>query len=198
MPLLLLAAGLSAAADCPSTTAALPLPAWAGPADPRLGRDALVVVLKEARRIGVYSGGALEPGACWPVALAWRRPGEDVDGPKRRRGDRRTPEGWYRTADKPESRYYHALWVSYPNAADAERGLADGLISRAVHDRIVEADRAGRLSPQDTALGGQILIHGGGARVDWTLGCVAMADADIDALRARLPDGQRTDVLLLP
>ncbi len=51
--------------------------------------------------------------------------------------------------------------------------------------------------PQQTLLGGEILIHGGGSATDWTLGCIAMENTDIDALRAGLPPSMKTDVLIL-
>lgn len=191
-------AGPSRGAGCPERSSELGPPSLVDPEDGRLLDDPLIVVFKGARRLGLYRAGSLEPGACWPVALAPAAPGQDLGGPKLRRGDRKTPEGWYLTADKPASAYYHALWLYYPNAEDARRGLAAGRITAAEHDAIVSAARRGALPPQDTALGGQLLIHGGGAIVDWTLGCVALADADIDALRERLPASLRVQALILP
>lgn len=161
--------------------------------DPRIRGSAVIVVWKGERRAAVYREGALVPGACWPVALA---PGADP-GPKERQGDLRTPEGWYRTSDRPTSRFYHALNVSYPGPADADRGLAAGVITAAQAARIRAAAAAGSAPPSDTGLGGLILLHGGGSSSDWTLGCVGFEDADIDALRALLPADLRTDVLLL-
>jgi hypothetical protein len=66
-----------------------------------------------------------------------------------------------------------------PNAEDAERGLRDGLISRAVHDAIVKASKRKATPPQNTPLGGDIYIHGNGASSDWTWGCVALENEDI-------------------
>ena len=57
---------------------------------------------------------------------------------------------------------------------------------------------ANKKPPQRTPLGGEILIHGGGSASDWTLGCVAMDNAHIDALRATLPNDMVTEVLILP
>lgn len=184
---------------CAPTVDALVLPDDLSSADPRLQGDAVVVVTKAARSLGLYQDGVLvqlsaDQPACWQVGLAAGYP----PGTKLRRGDRKTPEGWYRTSDKPWSSFYGAIAVHYPDAGDAAAGLAAGRIDRATHDRIVAADRAGRKTPQDTALGGEILIHGGGGRSDWTLGCVALDDDQLDALRARLPAGMKTDVLILP
>jgi murein L,D-transpeptidase YafK len=88
--------------------------------------------------------------------------------PKERQGDGRTPEGHYTIDAKNEASNYHkALHVSYPNAADRQRAAKLGV------------------SP-----GGSIMIHGlpngrgwiGAAHrlYDWTLGCIAVTDEEID------------------
>jgi murein L,D-transpeptidase YafK len=189
----LLLASLAHAADgCPASADGLPVSPYLDRSDPRLDGPNLVVVLKEARRAAVYGGGALR--GCWTVAL-----GAGADpGPKQVRGDRKTPEGWYRTSPRPQSAFYHALHVSYPGPEDAARGLRDGLVTREQHDAIVAAARRDELPPMNTRLGGLILLHGGGGTTDWTLGCVGLDDADIDALRALLPADLRADVLILP
>jgi murein L,D-transpeptidase YafK len=111
---------------------------------------------------------------------------------KIRQGDRATPEGeFYIFTKNDRSAYYLSLGVSYPNIEDAERGLRDGLISRADHDAIVKAIKRGVTPPQHTALGGDIYIHGNGASSDWTWGCVALENEDIrelfDAARVGTP-----------
>ena len=188
--------GCTAQADppvtaCPATTDALPAGPLVDPADARLRGDHLVVVLKERRVLGHYVNGALE--RCAPVGLAAGAP----PGPKRREVDRRTPEGWYRTSDKPTSRWYHAIAVHYPGEADADLGLREGRIDPPTRDAIVAAVHADTKPPQATGLGGEILFHGGGAS-DWTLGCIALEDADIDGLRAALPADLRFWTLILP
>lgn len=187
---------------CPAAVSELPAGRYVA-TDRRLKGQALVVVFKEDRRVGRYQGGALarEPDggpSCWPIALGVGDTGEYPPGHKVRQGDRRTPEGWYRTSDKPWSQFYGAVAVHYPNGADADRGLAAGLIDEAQHAAIIEALARGAKPPQDTRLGGEILIHGGGSSADWTLGCVALDNDDLDGLRAELPKGMRTDVLILP
>lgn len=177
---------------CPPDTASLPSSAWFAPDDARLGAEHLLVALKEQREIAVYRSGVL--AGCWDMALAWDYP----SGSKVRQGDRRTPEGFYRTSDKPWSSYHGAIAVHYPGVRDARRGLADGLVSQAQHDAIVQALAEGRKPDQNTPLGGEILIHGGGSSQDWTLGCLALEDADIDALRAALDGDWTVDVLILP
>jgi len=96
----------------------------------------------------------------------------------------------------PKSSYHLSLGVSYPDAEDAARGLREGLITRGQHDAIVAAHRAGRMPPQNTKLGGLIYIHGRGSSSDWTLGCVALDDADIEELYAAVEPG--TPVTIRP
>ena len=189
---LLAIAAADAGEGCPATVAELPESALYRPDEPRLRGGALIVVLKEARRLALYQEG--QRAGCWGIALA----AGYVAGHKQQRGDLRTPEGWQRTSDRPWSSFYSALSVHYPAAHDAERGLKAGLIDPQQHDAIVAAQAAGKLPPMDTRLGGQIVIHGGGGRSDWTLGCVGMEDDDIDALRLQLPEDMRADLLVLP
>ena len=123
--------------------------------------------------------------------------GREPIGAKRRRGDQRTPEGRYHVAEAPRASQYHRfIALDYPAVEDAERALAEGRIDRALHRRIVDAHRAGTLPPQDTALGGHVGIHGEGyvwsgtsSFLDWTLGCIALSDVDVEFLAARLAPG---------
>lgn len=177
--------------DCVATVAELPAIAGLDRDDRRLQRDALVVVTKSARRLAVFDDGGRTH--CYRVGLGFA-----PAGPKRAQGDGKTPEGWYRTSDKPWSTFDNAIAIHYPNAGDARDGRTAGRIGRSTHDKIVRAIDEGRVPPQSTALGGAILIHGGGSTWDWTLGCVALDDADLLELRAALPRGMRTDVLVLP
>ena len=54
--------------------------------------------------------------------------------------------------------------------------MADGLITTEEYSAIVAAINEGKMPPQNTALGGEIYIHGGGIEGDWTRGCVALND----------------------
>jgi len=148
-------------------------------------RDPRIVVIKSKRLLELYSGGAVVRR--YHVGLGLN-PVED----KKRQGDRATPEGeFYIFTKNSQSAYYLSLGVSYPNVEDAERGLRDGLISRAQHDAIVRAIKRKATPPQHTALGGDIYIHGNGASSDWTWGCVALENEDIrelyDAVRVGTP-----------
>ena len=104
-------------------------------------------------------------------------------GDKVREGDRRTPEGdFYVFTKNAKSQFYLSLGLSYPNATHALRGLRDGLITQEQYHAIMGALRARKGPPQNTPLGGDIYIHGNGARSDWTWGCVALENEDIREL----------------
>jgi len=169
------------------------------PAHARLASPHLIVVQKAARTVQLFSKGVAVPGrgtggrACYRVGLGFAPVAH-----KEREGDGRTPEGWYTTSDKPWSTFYAAIAVHYPNTADAQAGAAAQRISDRVRDAIITADRAGRKPPQTTSLGGEILLHGGGSSTDWTLGCIALEDPDIDDLRSHLPKSMAVDVRILP
>jgi murein L,D-transpeptidase YafK len=149
-----------------------------------------IVVSKSARRLDLYSDGRVV--RTYRVAL-----GKNASGDKERQGDYRTPEGeFYVCVKNGASKFYLSLGLSYPNREDAERGLRDHLITRAEHDRINAALDKHQRPPWDTALGGEIFIHGGGSASDWTWGCVALDNADIKELFDAVPMG--TTVLITP
>lgn len=140
-----------------------------------------IVISKSARRLELYAGGRIV--RAYRVALG-KSPVED----KERAGDYRTPEGeFYVCVKNAASKFTLSLGLSYPNKEDAERGLRDHLITRAQRDQIVAAIDRGSRPPFDTALGGEIFIHGGGSASDWTWGCVALDDADIKELFDAVP-----------
>lgn len=179
------------AATCPEHVEDLDPSALFEDADPRLRTSHLIVVDKSKRRLMLFERGRQR--GCWPVGL-----GFSPTGDKEEEGDGKTPEGWYRTSDKPWSSFDHAIAIHYPNTEDAERALRDGQIGARTYDRIVDATKTGQVPPQRTAMGGAILIHGGGAAYDWTLGCVALADEDLLDLRDSLPRSMRAHILLVP
>ena len=160
-------------------------------------RDALrpvdsahVVITKTRRELVLYSAGS---EVCkYRIGLGLRPAGD-----KMREGDGCTPEGeFYVCNHNTESKYKLSLGLSYPSAEDAARGLAAGLITQEQCDAIVRANAARGIPPWDTPLGGEICIHGGGARRDWTKGCIALDDADICELFELVPDG--TPVTIKP
>jgi murein L,D-transpeptidase YafK len=153
-------------------------------ADPR------IVVLKSQRNLELYSAGKLI--RTYKIGL-----GQNPVPDKQREGDRATPEGdFYIFTKNPKSAFHLSLGISYPNIEDAERGLNAGLITRAQRDAIVKAIKRKQGPPQYTALGGLIYIHGNGASSDWTWGCVAMENEDIEELYQAIPVG--TPVTIKP
>lgn len=141
-------------------------------------------ISKKSQTLYVYEGSELLQKL--PVDL-----GYNYFADKEKRGsmtDRdhwRTPEGqFYVVSRNDRSQFYKALVLNYPNEETAEAGLRRGLISREEHAAILRAERESRMPPMNTALGGWIEIHGNGtgARSNWTQGCIALRDAEMDRL----------------
>ena len=150
-----------------------------------------IVVSKSARRLTAFGpDGAVV--ASYPVIF-----GREGFGHKAREGDLRTPEGEYYVCFKnPKSQFHLSLGLSYPNEADAERGLESGAITQAEYAAIVAAQRAGRIPPWKTALGGEIFIHGEMNDRAGTRGCVALSNDAIEVLFPEVALG--TPVLIEP
>jgi len=157
--------------------------AWAAPASartpPAMAAKAeqadFIVVDKSARRMQLLRGGKLLKS--YAILL-----GDAPTGHKRQQGDERTPEGEYRISGRNQnSRFHLSLRVSYPNATDRKQARARGV------------------DP-----GGDIMIHGlpngkgkTGAfhrTVDWTNGCIALTDEEMDEIWSVVPIG--TPVLI--
>lgn len=132
-----------------------------------------IVVDKSDRTMTLYSQGRMVH------TIADIQLGDEPEGPKRFQGDERTPEGRYTIdAHNAESAYHLSLRVSYPSEADR-----------------ANAAHAGR-SP-----GGDIFIHGqpnelsrGRLPGDWTDGCIAVTNAEMEALWASVPLGATIDI----
>jgi hypothetical protein len=117
--------------------------------------------------------------------------GIDPDSDKYKAFDCATPEGLYFITNKKiNSRFHRLVGISYPNIVNAEKGLAEGVISLMEYKRIYEAIQKSRRPPDDTGLGCSIAIHGGGVfrnfdmtrERDWTEGCIALNNNDIEKL----------------
>ena len=157
-----------------------------------------ITVAKRSRQLSLLSGP--EMVRTYPIAL-----GRNSEADKSVEGDEATPLGeFYICAKNPRSRYSLSLCISYPNAEDAERGLAAGLISVGEHAQILDAVNARRMPPQKTRLGGEIYIHGHGhghghgnsGEPRGTRGCIALNDADMQDLYDRVSIG--TPVIIVP
>lgn len=134
-----------------------------------------VLVMKSERRLYLLWQG--RPVRAYDVAL-----GFNPIGHKLHEGDGRTPEGVYTLGEAlPESRFYRALPISYPAPDDVERARSLGLRP-----------------------GGRIMIHGlppSGARMgrqhlylDWTDGCVAVTNEEIDEIAQAIRPGTRIEI----
>jgi tetratricopeptide (TPR) repeat protein len=108
--------------------------------------------------------------------------GGNPDGPKERQGDNKTPEGTYVIDSRnSDSRYHLSLHISYPNEKDKKRAKQLGV------------------SP-----GGDIMIHGikNGfswvgdlhTEVDWTRGCIAVTDEEIEEIDKLAPNGTIVEI----
>jgi murein L,D-transpeptidase YafK len=134
-----------------------------------------VIVDKTARTLTLLSWGRVLKS--YPISL-----GRDPSGPKTRAGDSRTPEGAYLIDYRnPHSRFHLALHISYPNRADTERAAAAGVPP-----------------------GGDIMVHGlpNGLAwlgrlhrlLDWTDGCIAVTDREIEEIYRVVPDGTPIEI----
>jgi murein L,D-transpeptidase YafK len=127
--------------------------------------------------------------------------GRAPDGTKERTGDYRTPEGSYRLHAVARSRFHLFIPLDYPSPDDARRGFQEGRITLEDRRRIERAHAEGAMPPADTPLGGAIGLHGegeewsGASRLfDWTFGCVALSDRDIELLASRTAPGTPIDI----
>lgn len=108
----------------------------------------------------------------------------------RRRGDNTTPLGCFSIAwITDNTSFYRFFGLRYPSRDYAERAFKAGRLDKKSWDTIRRALAAGRLPPQDTILGGNLGIHGIGRgdesvhkRYNWTNGCVALTNEQIDRL----------------
>ena len=152
-------------------------------------KDPRIVIRKSKRVLELYDG--KHQIKTYKFALGFAPTGD-----KKMEGDGKTPEGeFYVFTKNPKSQFHLSLGLSYPSTDDAARGLADGLITKQERDEIVAAIEAGKMPPQKTKLGGEIYIHGGGTDSDWTWGCVALKNDEIEELFAAIPLGTKVTIL---
>jgi murein L,D-transpeptidase YafK len=134
-----------------------------------------ILVLKKERKLELLSEGKVIK--TYKVAL-----GSDPIGPKTRQGDHRTPEGVYLLDFRNvHSQFYKSIHISYPSG----------------HDRALARQMG--VSP-----GGDIFLHGlpngygaiGAAHRlrDWTDGCIAVTDEEIDEIWKIVPDGAHIEI----
>ena len=134
-----------------------------------------VLVLKKERRLHLLSQGKVIRS--YKVAL-----GGDPVGPKTRQGDHKTPEGVYILDSRhAHSHFYKSIHISYPNASDRAAARQKGV------------------SP-----GGDVFVHGlpngygwvGSSHrlKDWTDGCIAVTNEEMDEIWAVVADGTPIEI----
>ena len=103
--------------------------------------------------------------------------GQSPVGHKQRQGDSKTPEGLYTIAGRnPASNYHLALQISYPNDADIERAQKTGddpgcdIMIHGLPNGEAESEKHARMT-------------------DWTAGCIAVRDEEIEEIWQLVPDG---------
>lgn len=131
-------------------------------------------------------------------------------GPKTITGDRRTPEGEYFICMKSAASSFHRfLGISYPNAEDAQKAFENGVIPLNTRDKIVRSWEEGSSPPWNTKLGGWVGIHGYPTELsmkrwvtllypkphNWTDGCIALWDFEIEELFSRVDVGAPVTIL---
>ncbi len=147
------------------------------PTPPRLSNSIAdrVLVEKNVRRLTLFRNNA--PLKTYDIAL-----GQQPEGPKQFEGDNKTPEGRYIIdSRKKNSSYHRALHISYPHPKD-----------------IAFAAR------QKRSAGGSIMIHGLPSGMgslgplhrlrDWTAGCIAVTNTEIEELWHAIPDGTPIEI----
>lgn len=128
----------------------------------RSTKSTAVVVDKFARKCYLYQAGKLKHQFTVELGPNWI-------GDKNYKGDKKTPEGLYRVTavkNSKQTKFYKALLINYPNVEDQIRFKANK-----------------NNLPRFAKIGNLIEIHGnGGKQGDWTDGCIALVDSDIDTL----------------
>ena len=124
--------------------------------------DYSIIIDKFSRKCFVYYNGKQKYEFDAELGINWV-------GDKRVKGDKATPEGMYtitKKFDGRKTRYYKALLLDYPNDEDTAR---------------FKAEISNGTLPSSAKIGGLIEIHGDGGRgIDWTEGCVALTNREMD------------------
>ena len=117
-------------------------------------------------------------------------------------GDNQTPLGTFRIGwISDESRFHRFMGLTYPGTEAAQRGFEQGLIDAEQWRLIRYALNTGKVPSQSTRLGGLIGIHGIGqgdpamhGELNWTNGCVAITNEEIDLLSKWVHIGTRVEI----
>jgi len=158
--------------------------------------EMLVLVDQQNYKARLYERGIMRDE--FDVSLGQGRGQKEIEG------DNKTPKGMYFVVQKhqgqfdgPYAAYYGGHWIkiNYPNKYDADRGLAEAIISKSQRDQISASWLKREPTLQNTRLGGGIGFHGwnkewpndGPRHLSW--GCVVMHLKDIGKLYDEVPEG---------
>jgi murein L,D-transpeptidase YafK len=134
-----------------------------------------IVVEKSARRLSIFRDRSQIK--IYRIAL-----GRNPLGAKREEGDMKTPEGIYKIDGRnPHSSFHLGLHISYPSAEDDKRAGAHGV--SAGYDIMIHGIQNGR--------GWIGAFHRWN---DWTAGCIAVTDEEIEELWRVTPDGTTIEI----
>ena len=134
-----------------------------------------IVVYKSKRQMAGYSNGQVLKN--YKISL-----GRKPVGAKEIEGDMKTPEGVYFINDKnPNSNYHKNLGISYPNTNDIEKAMR---IGKPVGDNI-------KIHGLRNGIGFIGKFH---RWFDWTLGCIAVTNKEIDELYNAVSVGTRIEI----
>lgn len=116
--------------------------------------------------------------------------------------DETTPLGefWINVV-RPSQRFHRFLGIDYPNMDETRRAIKEDRISYLEYQALVTAWLNGKPPPQNTSLGGYLGIHGLGSgdvelhqQINWTDGCVALTNEEIDELAELVTVGTRISI----
>ncbi len=134
-----------------------------------------IVITKSSKMMTLYQDQRVVK--MYPVSLGKKY------GKKEREGDNKTPEGiYYIVSRNAQSKFHKSLWLSYPNALDSQHAAKLGV-----------------------SAGGNIMIHGVPETAEemakyqaygnWTNGCIAVTNAQIDEIWNLVEDGTVVEIL---
>jgi len=128
--------------------------------------------------------------------------GRNGAGYKQQTGDDMTPIGSYKIVSINNKSHFKTFFgINYPSAYDAGVAMYSEVISMAEYQQIMQAHREGKIPPQATKLGGHLGIHGVGSGnvkiqglFNWTHGCIAVSNQQIDQLAKWIYLGMRVEI----
>ena len=153
-------------------------------------QEVYIVITKSKKTLELYGDGTLF--ARFPIRL-----GEQPVGTKEKEGDQKTPEGEYYICTRKDKDTENTLFMglSYPNQVDAQRGLDNKVIDKEKHDSIVKAINRKERPTWSSALGGAIGIHGKYDDREFTQGCIAVSDTNVQIIWDYTKMGTKVTIL---